>query len=136
MKYISSWAFKRVPHIFPSLRDCLTRIKVGVLNINQKLFSRAIVAHHKILILLQAHFTINKRRSNLWRALQFQIVWTILDAAIFFMSTQFQMPPKSTWINIQGFHHFQHFGPCKTFSRITVSTILYILLDDRLAPTG
>ena len=31
-----------------------------LLYINRKLFSRAIVAHHKILILLKGHFTINK----------------------------------------------------------------------------
>ena len=32
--------------------------------INGKLFSRAIVGHHKILILLKEHFKINKRRSS------------------------------------------------------------------------
>ena len=33
--------------------------------INRKLFSRAIVAHIKILILLKGQFTINKRRSSI-----------------------------------------------------------------------
>ena len=42
------------------------------------------VAHPKILILLKGHFTINKRRSGVWRALQFQMVWMILDAAFFY----------------------------------------------------
>ena len=39
------------------------RIKVGIaiLYINRKLFSRAIVGHHKIYILLKGHFTINKK---------------------------------------------------------------------------
>ena len=32
-----------------------------LLNINRKLFSRAIVGHHKILILLKGHLTINKK---------------------------------------------------------------------------
>jgi len=35
-----------------------------LLDINQKLFSRAIVTHHKILILSKGHFTIKKRRSS------------------------------------------------------------------------
>ena len=35
-----------------------------LLYINWKLFSRAIVAHHKMLILLKGHFTLYKRRSS------------------------------------------------------------------------
>ena len=42
-----------------SARDCLTRIKMGI--INQTLFSRADVAHHKTLILLKGHITIYKK---------------------------------------------------------------------------
>ena len=39
------------------------RIKVciAILYINRKLFSRSIVGHHKIYILLKGHFTINKK---------------------------------------------------------------------------
>ena len=53
-----------------------------MLYINQKFFSRAMVAHHKIQILLKGHFTIYKEdpASSILTALQFQIVSTILDA--------------------------------------------------------
>ena len=49
------------------LRDCLMRIKVCIVlpYFNQKLFSRADVAHHKILILLKGHFTIYKVQYSL-----------------------------------------------------------------------
>jgi len=49
------------------LRDCLMRIKVCIVlpYFNQKLFSRADVAHHKILILLKGNFTIYKVQSSL-----------------------------------------------------------------------
>ena len=53
-----------------------------LLYINRKLFSRAIVGRHKILILLKGHFTINKRRSSLWTALQFLMVCKILDPEV------------------------------------------------------
>ena len=49
--------------------------------INRKLFSRADVAYHKILIFLNGHFTINKWWYSMWTVLQFQIIWMILDAA-------------------------------------------------------
>ena len=52
-----------------------------LLYINRKLFSRAIVAHHKIFILLNGYFSIYKRKSSVWTAQQFQMVCTILDAA-------------------------------------------------------
>ena len=42
-----------------------------MLYINWKLFSRAIVGHHKILILLKGHFTIYKRGSSVRTARQF-----------------------------------------------------------------
>ena len=54
-----------------------------LLQINQKLFSRPFTAHYNIFILLKESFTINKRRSSVWTAQQIQIVWTILDVAVF-----------------------------------------------------
>jgi len=42
-----------------------------LLYINWKLFSRVIVGHHKMLILLKGHFTINKRRSSVRSAQRF-----------------------------------------------------------------
>ena len=59
------------------------RFKMGIAIYQTKLFSRAIIAHHKILILFKEHFTINKRRSSVRIALQFKMVCTILDAAVF-----------------------------------------------------
>ena len=64
-------------------------IKAGIVYINQIFFSRAFVAHHKILISLKGHFSIYKRKSSITTALQFQIIWTILDAA------DFLCPPNS-----------------------------------------
>ena len=46
------------------LKGTVSRELRLLLYINQKLFSRAIVGYHKILILLKVHFTINKRRSS------------------------------------------------------------------------
>ena len=54
-----------------------------LLYINRKLFSRAIVAHHKILILLKGHFTIYKRRSSIRIALQFLMVCSFVVSALF-----------------------------------------------------
>ena len=51
--------------------------------INRKLFSIAIVAHHTILTLLKRHFAIYKIKYSVLTALQFQIIWTILDAGLF-----------------------------------------------------
>ena len=48
------------------------------------IFSRADVAHYKILILLKGHFTIYKKQSSVCSAWQFQMVFTILDAANMF----------------------------------------------------
>ena len=56
-------------------------------------------------------------------ALQFQMIWKILDVAIFAVHISVDAAYQSTWINTQGFHHFQHFGPSKTYSRIRLSTL-------------
>ena len=48
--------------------------------INRKLFSKADMDHHKILILLKGHFTIYKNQSRIFTAQQFQMVSMILDA--------------------------------------------------------
>jgi len=56
-------------------------IKGAVSQKLSKLFSRAIAAHQNFLILL---FAIYKTRSSVLMAIQFQIVSTILDAAIMF----------------------------------------------------
>ena len=51
-------------------------MKVVIANytrINRKLFSRVSVVHHKILILLKGHFTMNKKQFSLSKAGQFQI---------------------------------------------------------------
>ena len=58
-----------------------------LLYINGKLFSGAIVGHHKILILQKGHFAIYKRKSSILKALQFQIDWTILDWRISYQGT-------------------------------------------------
>ena len=103
--------------LLPKLRFAQERLsnfkeRCTQLCINQKLFSRAIVAHHKILILLKGHFTINKGSSSIWTALQFEMVCTILDEAVFIV------------IITQGFLSFLHFGPSKMYSRITASLLL------------
>jgi len=54
-----------------------------LLHIHWKLFSRAFAVHYKIVILLKGRFTINKSWSSIRTALQFQIVWTMLDTAVF-----------------------------------------------------
>ena len=54
-------------HLLPEywFKEIVSRdLRLVLLYINQKLFSGVIVAHHKILILLKWHFTINKRRSS------------------------------------------------------------------------
>ena len=51
-----------------------------MLYINRKLFSRADVTHHKVLILLKGHFTIYQiKPSSICMARQFQLVLAFLD---------------------------------------------------------
>jgi len=49
----------------PTIKGTVSRdLRWVLLDINRKLFSRAIVAYHKILILFKGHLTIYKRRSS------------------------------------------------------------------------
>jgi len=86
-KVLTGWIYRRCPRIFYtgcelfSLLHALWRPLKGLSHEN----SRAIVAHHKILILLKGHFAIYKRKSSVWMALQFQIVMTILPTCSRFL---------------------------------------------------
>ena len=55
------------------------KTKVGIaIYINQKLFPRPLIAHHKIFFLLKGHFIIYRKRSQHMRIQQYNIALPIL----------------------------------------------------------
>jgi len=76
------------PSCVPSQGTVSRELKWVLLNISQKLFSRADVANHQLLILLKGHFTIYKKNSSLFRF--GNSVATILDAANIVQGTLYQ----------------------------------------------
>ena len=86
-----------------------------------KLFSRAIVGHQKNLNFVKGTLY------NLQKKIQCQNESAILDGLLNARCGSFQsfriILDESAWINTKRFNHFLHFGPHKTYSRITVSLL-------------